>query len=221
MSSFQSNNDGTIRLMKKEEERQLRYKTLMYLRIKNTFPAYFKQWHKMPVLWTYYLILTVVMNCLFYSIIASIILSYFLLVIYHFLCLFILNGHQWFKSHYFNLYNHYEKEKLSNAYVYADCEDRPAGIFMLDSDYPILRMHSVRVKEEYRRRGIGKKMVEFAKTQAKISKYERLQVTTADVNKNANSFYPALGLKMSPKPLFFFRTLPFVNFYENLYYYEP
>lgn len=74
--------------------------------------------------------------------------------------------------------------KKSETYVYVDNNEIKGFISLLDNYF----IGSLFVRKEYRRQGIGRKLINYVK-----DKYDRLELQVYEKNINAILFYTALG----------------------------
>lgn len=74
--------------------------------------------------------------------------------------------------------------KKSETYVYVENEEIKGFISLLDGYF----IGALFVKKEYRRQGIGRKLINFVK-----DKYDRLELNVYEKNINAILFYTAFG----------------------------
>ena len=83
-------------------------------------------------------------------------------------------------------FNKVKDEYLKNAetYVYVENDEIKGFISLLNGFY----IGSLFVKKEYKRQGIGKKLINFVK-----EKYDRLELNVYEKNVNATLFYISLG----------------------------
>ena len=83
-------------------------------------------------------------------------------------------------------FNKVKDEYLKNAetYVYVENDEIKGFISLLDGFY----IRALFVKKEYKRQGIGKKLINFVK-----EKYDRLELNVYEKNVNATLFYISLG----------------------------
>ena len=83
-------------------------------------------------------------------------------------------------------FNKVKDEYLKNAetYVYVENDEIKGFISLLDGFY----IGALFVKKEYKRQGIGKKLINFVK-----EKYDRLELNVYEKNVNATLFYISLG----------------------------
>lgn len=74
--------------------------------------------------------------------------------------------------------------KKSETFVYADNEEIKGFISLLNEGF----IGALFVRKEYRRQGIGKKLINFAK-----DKYDKLELNVYEKNVSAMLFYASLG----------------------------
>lgn len=92
------------------------------------------------------------------------------------------------KDYWLENYNKVKNEFLPNSetYVYENEEEIQAFISIMNNNY----IGAIFVKEPYRRKGIGRKLINYCK-----EKYETLTLNVYDKNGNAIAFYTAMGFK--------------------------
>lgn len=85
------------------------------------------------------------------------------------------------------------KRKLPNAQLYVDEEDdKIAGFAGMQGDY----IAGIFVKREYRRHGVGGKLIDFLK-----QKHDRLQLSVYEKNEAAFNFYKKRGFGVIKKEI--------------------
>ena len=75
--------------------------------------------------------------------------------------------------------------KKAETYVYVDNDEIKGFISLLDKNY----IGALFVRKEYRRQGIGRKLINFVK-----DKYDRLELNVYEKNVNATLFYVSLRI---------------------------
>ena len=75
--------------------------------------------------------------------------------------------------------------KKAETYVYVDNDEIKGFISLLDKNY----IGALFVRKEYRREGIGRKLINFVK-----DKYDRLELNVYEKNVNATLFYVSLRI---------------------------
>ena len=92
------------------------------------------------------------------------------------------------KDYWLENYNKVKNEFLPNSetYVYENEDEIQGFISIMNNNY----IGAIFVKEPYRRKGIGRKLINYCK-----EKYETLTLNVYDKNGNAIAFYTAMGFK--------------------------
>ena len=86
----------------------------------------------------------------------------------------------------------YEEEKILGVIIY---KIKIVENHKSLKDSKILWVDEIGVKEGYKKHGIGKKLMSYAKEEAKKGNYDRLELNCWSFNENAIEFYKKIGMK--------------------------